>query len=72
MKDTEQRDQIRQKSATLAIFEGLPWSSLAEGDEQLDWPKSQTIIELYHVCVAYFVLICHKHNSLPLGPIQPF
>ena len=29
-----------------------PWSSLAEGDEQLDWPNSQTTLELCHACVA--------------------
>ena len=41
------------------------------GDEQLDRPNSQTRMEWYRVCVAYFVWIRHKHNSLPLGPIQP-
>ena len=28
------------------------WSSLVEGDEQLDWPNSQTAMELCHACVA--------------------
>ena len=28
------------------------WSSLVEGDEQLDRPNSQTIMELYHARVA--------------------
>ena len=31
-----------------------PWSSLVEGDEQLDRPNSQTTVELCHACVAYF------------------
>ena len=30
------------------------WSSLVEGDEQLDWPNSQTTVELFHASVAYF------------------
>ena len=30
------------------------WSSLVEGDEQLDWPNSQTTVELCHASVAYF------------------
>ena len=25
-----------------------PWSSLVEGDKQLDWPNSQTTMELWH------------------------
>ena len=29
-----------------------PRSSLVEGDEQLDWPNSQTTTELCHACVA--------------------
>ena len=41
------------------------WSSLVEG------PNSQTCMESYHVSGAYFVWICHKHNSSPLGPIRP-
>ena len=28
------------------------WSSLVEGGEQLDRPKSQTTMELWHACVA--------------------
>ena len=32
----------------------LPWSSLVNGDEQLDPPKSQTTPELCQECVAYF------------------
>ena len=28
------------------------WSSLVEGDEQLDCPNSQTTMELWHACVA--------------------
>ena len=47
------------------------WSSLVEGDKQQDWPNSQACMEWYHLSTAYFVSICHKHNSLPLGPIQP-
>ena len=30
----------------------LAWSSLVEGDEQLDWPNHQTTLELCHACVA--------------------
>ena len=29
-----------------------PWSSLVEGDEQMDWPKSQTSMECCHACKA--------------------
>ena len=32
----------------------VSWSSLVEGDEQLDRPNSQTTLELCHSCVAYF------------------
>ena len=28
------------------------WGSLVEGDEQLDWPNSQTTMELWHACVS--------------------
>ena len=30
----------------------LAWSSIEEGDEQLDQPNSQTTMELCHACVA--------------------
>ena len=29
-----------------------PWSSLVEGDEQLDWPNSQTTMQLYNARVS--------------------
>ena len=29
-----------------------PWSSVVEGDEQLDWPNSQTTVELGYASVA--------------------
>ena len=48
-----------------------PLSSIAEGDEPLDWPNSQTILELCHACVASIILVQQKHNSFLLGPIQP-
>ena len=31
---------------------GIPWSSLVEGDEQVDQPNSQTTMELCHARVA--------------------
>ena len=31
------------------------WSSLIVGDEQLDWPNSQTTMELCHACVGSFL-----------------
>ena len=44
------------------------WSFLVlEGDEQTDRPKSQTSIEWYWIIFGGW----HKHNSLPLGPLQP-
>ena len=43
-----------------------PYSSLAEGDEQLDRPNSKTCMETYHVNTAYLAWIRHKHNNLPL------
>ena len=49
----------------------VPWSSLVEGDEQLDQPNSQTCMEWCHASAAYIFLICHKHISLPLGQVQP-
>ena len=60
----------------LAIFYGhtnpLPWSSLVEGVEQTDRPKSQTSVGvLPYVYGINFLGDCHKHNSSPLGPIQP-
>ena len=30
----------------------MSWSSVVEGDDQLDWPNSQTTLELCHACVA--------------------
>ena len=48
-----------------------PQSSSVEGDEQLDWPNSQTTMELCPACVAYFLGVDHKHNSFLLGLIQP-
>ena len=44
--------------------------SLVEGDKQLDQSNSQSCMESFHASAAYFSS-CHKHNSLPLGPIQP-
>ena len=44
------------------------WCSLVEGDEQMDWPKSQTSIKCCHACATYFFCFWYKHNSLPLGP----
>ena len=29
-----------------------PWNSLVEVDEQLDWPNSQTLMELCHACAT--------------------
>ena len=29
-----------------------PWSSIVEGDEQIDWPKSQTSMEFYRAWTA--------------------
>ena len=43
-----------------------PWSSVVEGDEQPDRANS---MECCHASVAYFLGVCHKHNSLSLGPI---
>ena len=40
----------------------------SRGDEQLDRPKSQACMEHYHACATYF--LCHKHNGMPLGPMQ--
>ena len=37
----------------------------------MDRPNSQTCMVGYHVCVAYFVWICHKYKRLPLRPTQP-
>ena len=34
----------------------------------MDWPKSQTDMECFHACAAYF---WGFHNSLPIRPIQP-
>ena len=35
-----------------ALLNAHTWSSLVEGGEQLDRPKSQTTMELWHACVA--------------------
>ena len=48
-----------------------PQSSSVEADEQLDWPNSQTTMELCPACVAYFWGVDHKHNSFLLGPSSP-
>ena len=36
------------------LLKPRPWSSLEEGDEQLDQPNSQTTFELCHACIEYF------------------
>ena len=33
-------------------YKANQWSSLEEGDEQLELPNSQTIMEICHACVA--------------------
>ena len=48
----------------------VAWSSLVEGDEQLDRPNSQTFMELCLACAALFLGVWHKVNSFLLGPIQ--
>ena len=40
-----------------------------EGDEQPDRPKSQKV--RVHKSNHTLFCVCHKHNSLPHGPIQP-
>ena len=47
------------------------WRSLVGGDEQPDRPNSQTsMVMMPRMCCIIF-WICHKHNSLLVGPIQP-
>ena len=46
-----------------------PWISLVK-DVQLDRPRTETCMEYWHTCAAYFFGLL-KHNSLPLGTIQP-
>ena len=44
----------------------IHWSSLVEGDEQ------QSNLRGTLPCMFWiFFSVCQKHNSLPLGPIQP-
>ena len=49
-------DAPRPRSNDLVVqYQGSltkPWSSLVGGDEQLDWPNSQTTMELRHPSVA--------------------
>ena len=52
-------------------FLAISWSSLVEGDKQLDQSNSQTCMEWCHASSAYFWGVCHKHSSFLLGPIQP-
>ena len=44
------RDEEGWKVQT-SYYDGT-WSCLVEGDEQLDWPNSQTSMELCHAYVA--------------------
>ena len=44
----------------------VAWSVLVEGDEQLDRHKNQTSMS----CMLHYFGVCHKHSSLPLGPVQ--
>ena len=37
---------------TRNVLPNLPWSSLVEGDEQVDRPNSQTTMESCHACDA--------------------
>ena len=51
----------------MSFLKVKPWSSLVEGDEQLDRPNSQTCMEWYSVCIAYFFWICHNTTTYHLG-----
>ena len=44
-----------------------PWSSLVEGDEQLDRHNSQTTKELFHARVAYFFGLNTNRTAYCLG-----
>ena len=49
------------------------WNSLEEGDEQPDWPNSQTFL-LWNVAMSMLhnFFICHEYKSLPFGLIRAF
>ena len=44
------------------------WCSLVEGDEQMDWPKSQTSIKCCHACATYFFVFGINTTAYHLGP----
>ena len=50
--DSELLDQVGHHEIWGPNVPTYPWSSLVEGDEQLDRPNSQTIMALCHACVA--------------------
>ena len=45
----------------------MPWSSLVEGDEQTDWPKSQTSMECWHTWAPYFWVFVINTRAYHLG-----
>ena len=49
-----------------------PWSSLIEGDEQLDRPNGQTSVECGYMCAESIFYIFHNHNNFPFGLILLF
>ena len=55
------RDEKEQTYSTQAFDRsGRPWSSLVEGDEQLDRPNSQTSKDSFHANAAYFYSNSHR------------
>ena len=43
------------------------WRPLVEGDEQPDWPNSQTSMKWCHPCAAYFLGVCQNTTAYHLG-----
>ena len=64
------KPKINEKEAGMSLSKYVyPQSSLVEGNEQTDWPNSQHEWNV-DMHVQQFFDFFHKHNSLPLGPIQ--
>ena len=43
------------------------WNSLVEGDEQPDWPNSQSSMECCHACATYFLGFVKNTTAYHLG-----
>ena len=64
------RDLFQQITYTTEDEQSHGALQVVEGENNWTGPIVKRM-ESYHLSAAYVAWICHEHNSLPLGPIQP-